>query len=232
MTLVRKLALSISNRVVRWSSPGCKEWAEGLEREVAFIEKDWAALAWAIGSLRVVPVRLQAPIGSLAEVPAAAMKLVETMRGGYGMWLVIFQGPQYTWMLFTARTWGERVGCALVVLSSIVAGSLLLMDRRRLKAPYKDDVYDDDVACAQFYRAELERRRWTLWIPMACLMCYVAGLALGQRGGIRAHPGLCALWVLVLPVIPWAFAQARRNNTARIERLDALLAENIGATSR
>jgi hypothetical protein len=40
------------------------------------------------------------------------------------------------------------------------------------------------------------------------------------------------LWVLVLPVIPWAFAQARRNNTARIERLDALLAENIGATSQ
>jgi hypothetical protein len=228
MTLIRKLALSISSRVVRLASPGCKDWAEGLEREVAFIENDWAALAWAIGSLRVVPVRLRAPIKSLAEVPAAAQKLVETARG-YGMGLLILQGPQYAWMLFAARTWGERVGCALVVLSSIVAGSLLLMDRHRLKAPYKDDVYDDDVACAQFYRAELERRRWTLWIPMACLMCYGAGLALGQRGGIRTHLGLGMLFVPIISVIPWAFVQAQRNNIARIERLDALLAENIGA---
>lgn len=44
MTLIRKLAIKISNEVVIWASPGSKEWAEGLAREVTFIESDWAAL--------------------------------------------------------------------------------------------------------------------------------------------------------------------------------------------
>ena len=67
MTLIRRVALTISDEVVRWASPGCKEWAEGLEREAAVIESDWAALRWAIGSTRVLLDRRPAPLTSLEK---------------------------------------------------------------------------------------------------------------------------------------------------------------------
>jgi len=82
MTLVRRLALGISARVVRWASPGCKEWAEGLEREAAVIESDWAALRWALGSWKMAAsYRCQnAPLTSWAEIPGAARTFMRTAR--------------------------------------------------------------------------------------------------------------------------------------------------------
>src|SRR5579875_696126 len=54
MTALRSFALKISRWVVRWASPGCMDWAEGQARELAYIESDWRALAWASGSTRVL----------------------------------------------------------------------------------------------------------------------------------------------------------------------------------
>ena len=54
MTLLRRVAVWISNGVVRRASPGAKEWAEATAHEVEFIEGDWAALGWALGSVRVL----------------------------------------------------------------------------------------------------------------------------------------------------------------------------------
>jgi len=89
MTLLRKLALKISGRVVRYASSGCKDWAEALAAEVAFIRNDWAALGWALGSIRVVFDRREAPIASFAEVPAAAQKFVDKSRRGLGLWCLM-----------------------------------------------------------------------------------------------------------------------------------------------
>lgn len=226
MTLVRRLAVRISGVVVRWSSPGSKEWAEGLEREVAFIPSDWRALAWAIGSMRVVLDRQQAPIRSLAEVSAAAQKLVERVRVGGYIVIPLLQGPQYLWTFFLAKSWSERVGCGLVVFGSLVSGICLLIERRRLKPPYKDDVYDDDVACARFYRGELGRYNSWLWIQTSVVLSYWTGIDLAMHCGVRGRLVLCGLtglaWLVLLP----AMLQARRNNERRIEQLDELLAEN------
>lgn len=77
MSLLRKVALKISDAVVRWASPGCKEWAKGLEREVAFIESDWRALGWALGSMRVLFDRREAQLGSLEEASVAVESYFE-----------------------------------------------------------------------------------------------------------------------------------------------------------
>ena len=77
MSLLRIVALTISDEVVRWASPGCKEWAEGLERETRVIESDWAALRWAIGSTRLLLDRRATPLRSLDEVPNATYKLLD-----------------------------------------------------------------------------------------------------------------------------------------------------------
>jgi hypothetical protein len=105
MSPVRRLALTISDEVVRWASPGCKEWAEGLEREARIIESDWAALGWALGSMRVLLDRRAAPLRSLDEVPAATQKFVETTRwqAGFVLAMSIMQGLINLLPFFLAR---------------------------------------------------------------------------------------------------------------------------------
>ena len=51
MTLVRRLALRILNATVRRARPELQEWGLAMSREMDFIENDWAALLWAIGSV-------------------------------------------------------------------------------------------------------------------------------------------------------------------------------------
>jgi hypothetical protein len=227
MTFVRGLAVDISQRVVRWAAPGCREWAEGLAREVEFIESDWRALAWAIGSTRLIFDRREAPIGSLAEVPRAARTLVETLRDGDGkLWIAMCQAPLFLIRYSDARTTLGRSGCGLVVCGAAVAAIYLLTERRRLKEPWKDDIYDNIGACTLFYRAELERRRYKVWIPSFLMLCYCIGLMLAQRGGILSgEPLLTVTAALGCLLAGPAFLYARRTNELRIERLDALLAE-------
>jgi hypothetical protein len=224
MTLVRKLALRISDAVVRWASPGCKEWAEGLAREVEFIASDWAALGWALGSMRVLLDSREVPMGSLDEVPAALQKYVERARGP-GLWPLILQGALYGLRILDARSWSERVGCLMAVLASILAGTLVLTDRRRLKEPIEDDIYDDLGACALFYKAELERCFSRLTMIQLVVGCFLVGSLFARRGGIGGHPILGGSVALVCLIVVPAFQQARRNNRRRLERLEALLAE-------
>jgi hypothetical protein len=223
MTFLRRVAMAISERVVRWASPGCREWAEGLAREVEFIESDWRALAWSLGSMRVLLDRRKAPIRSMAEVPGEAQRLVERIRGGYGSWWVIFQGPQYAVEFFLrGQTDYYRAGCALIVFGSLVAGITLLVDRHRLKAPYKDDVYDDPLACAFFYRAELKRHISRLSMQILSLGCYAIG-------AMMAHPRdaffRTVYGYFFMPIILLILIYGRRTLARKIEDIDVLLDE-------
>jgi hypothetical protein len=228
MTLVRRLALKISNVVVKYASPGCKEWAEGLAREVAFVEGDWAALAWALGSARVLFDYREAPIRSLADLPAAAEKFAESKRNqnlGVGLFMAS-QGLIYYDKFFRATSWSERAGCDLVVLSSIFMGTLMLIQwRSKKKVPPDDDV----TALVQFYMAELERmfdmRSFHWWLVGSGLTLFLLGTAMADRGGLHAHPIWDAFigffWVAAIFFV----LQMRRINRRRLERLNALLAE-------
>lgn len=50
MSLVRRLAVKWLGAVLRNAPPACREWASAMLRELDFIESDWAALRWALGS--------------------------------------------------------------------------------------------------------------------------------------------------------------------------------------
>ena len=71
MTLLRKLAMRISEKAVESAKPRCKDWALGLAREMEFIPSDWRALAWAIGSLRVLLRNPPMPLRNPAEIARA-----------------------------------------------------------------------------------------------------------------------------------------------------------------
>jgi hypothetical protein len=80
MTRLRKLAVKISNTVVRRSLPAYKDWAEATARELEFIESDWAALRWALGSWKMAASCQCAPVTSLSEVPRAARMSLRQAR--------------------------------------------------------------------------------------------------------------------------------------------------------
>jgi hypothetical protein len=54
MVLLRKIGTALLRAVVRHSPPESREWASAMLRELDFIESDWAALFWALGSTTAV----------------------------------------------------------------------------------------------------------------------------------------------------------------------------------
>ena len=50
MSTVRRLASRLLNGVVQHSSPQSRCWGDAMLRELDFVESDWAALFWALGS--------------------------------------------------------------------------------------------------------------------------------------------------------------------------------------
>jgi hypothetical protein len=238
MPLVRKLALKISTEVVIWASPGSKEWAEGLAREVAFIESDWAALRWSLGSIRVLFDRREVPLASLDEVAAQFQKFTQRfIYSAFGLWFPIFRGPQSVFMLFRPKSEIAQLGSALIVFASISGLIFWLVERRRLKQQTTDEVLDNVLACALRYRAALKRVCSAIWIPALAFTSFWTGCML-EDGGIPSPPpyrttyivirttyivvGIC--YVLALRIVQRVFQR-------RIERLDVLLAEKSGALS-
>ncbi len=227
MTLIRGLALKISNAVVRYASPGCKEWAKGLAQEVAFVEGDWAAVGWALGSVRVLFDYQEAPLASFAEASIAAEKFAQRasdnnagLRGGTNfLW-----GLLSVLQLFRATNGSlVRVGFGLAALGWAVLGMLELIDwRSQRKVPPSNDAN----AVIQFYKAELKRRfhRGLLsWIAIsAATFLWAGGTLIVAEWWARwfCYPfGLLWLCMMVL------FLQGRRTNRRRLERLNTLLPE-------
>jgi hypothetical protein len=58
---IRRLASAILTTSVRWASPGVREWGNAMLREMDFVEGDWAALFWALGSATALFRRLEVP---------------------------------------------------------------------------------------------------------------------------------------------------------------------------
>src|ERR1017187_5629934 len=80
MTRLRKLAVKISDTVVRRCPLAYKDWAQATAWELEFIESDWAALRWALGSWKMAASCQNAPLASMSEVPRAARNFLRETR--------------------------------------------------------------------------------------------------------------------------------------------------------
>ena len=54
MTVIRRVALRILNAIIRHAPPGIRDWGVAALREMDFIENDWRALFWAMGSVTLL----------------------------------------------------------------------------------------------------------------------------------------------------------------------------------
>lgn len=239
MTLVRRLALGISSRVVRWASPGCKEWAEGLAREAAVIESDWAALRWAMSSIPVLFDRRHLVPRTLQDVPALAQKLRASSNYLDGNPAWIWSVPSGLWAgmmgsrMLRAANPMERVGCALAMTGWIVSGIVTYVDRSRRKQSLESPAGDwtiffpgDIGAWVLYYRSELERslerlRSPLIWVNLVAIFLVLIGWGIvGEDFSVSAAFAV----PIVVSVVPWIF-YLRKRIQWRLDRLNALVAE-------
>jgi hypothetical protein len=226
MTLARRVTANISGVVVRYASPGCKEWAEGLAREAEFIEDDMSALRWAMGSTRVLLDRREAPITSLADVPDAAQHLSKLVRKGTVTYAFLFM-LVFIYALRLLNAGGssqQRISCGVAVLTAISLGVVDFIQRRTQRATQAEDV----GTWALYYRSELERQRdfyfngSAIHFESFAFFIFI-GCVFAQDGGVRGNPIFFAYQVLVY--LFWeSFIYWRRwQFQHRIDELDAIV---------
>lgn len=228
MTLVRTLAVEISEFVVDHSSPGSKEWAEGLARESDFIESDWSAFFWSIGSLRVLLDHSPAPIRSTDDLLDAAKKFANSKRHGNATFIIMFgQTLIFTDRYFRAGGTQQRLGCILGVLGTMLLGIFVLLHRRQRKSLEGCD----NVSLIQRYRDELQRvrnlpRTVTFWGMAIGFVSQCLGMVFSQQGGVHAH-GWAWICSVLLVVVLFSFVQTQRNNRRRLEQIASLPGESF-----
>src|SRR5580698_6454952 len=112
---VRGLAKKVSCFVVRAARSGSKEWARATARETEFIQNDWAALRWALGSMRILWRPVDAPITSLVDVPQSARKFAKEIRKRtvIGTLVCVYEIVYFLSVLHGMRNTIERAGCYL-----------------------------------------------------------------------------------------------------------------------
>ena len=236
MTLRRKLAIRISDTVVRRSLPSYKGWAEATRRELEFIEGDWAALGWALGSWKMAATcRCAPPLTSWAEVPGAARTFVKTARAS-----TIVTWPGLLWMCgwFSGVIRHTSPNPSLPLGWGFIAAVLVYIACQAIayrgwNLPLEGDV----TAVASLYRAALERQRdfqagaW-YWLRAALM---IAGPVLGIYRAALLKPSpvrailldgnfvACAIIAASLLLVwPKTRLSGWRRYQSSIDKLDAL----------
>jgi hypothetical protein len=224
MTVVRRSAMGIAAFVVRYAAPGCRDWAEGLAREAEFIEDDWSALGWAIGSTRVLLDRREATVSSLSEAASKARHFLESLRRQNYSYLFFCQALTYALRLLDANNRQQRAGCVLVVLAGTYMGIFDLLRTRMVQLPPNDE---DAEAWAFYYRRELERRCGPgafVGVVFSSAV-YIVGVLLAEREGAGAHPILGMSLAVILLCGTSFFVWKRRQYQHQIEALEVILRE-------
>lgn len=82
---MRELATRLVSTVLRFTPEHCREWTNAMLRELDFIEGDWAALFWALGSVAAIFRRCGSELVLMGFRQEAGMKEVAKSIG----WLLL-----------------------------------------------------------------------------------------------------------------------------------------------
>jgi hypothetical protein len=222
MSIVRKAAQKISAMVVRYASPGCKEWAEGLAREIDFIGDDWKALLWSIGSVRVLLDRQPAPILTLEDAQTLAKKFAERMQNFNGT-VYLFTAMLNGTLLFLRSFRGGIVNHVAAVIGGVgwaTLGVCIYLEGKTKQKMIEDKGLPELVLV---YRMEQEklahwRRRPMWWIEIGAALCMVVGVIASFH---FSWTGYC--FALLIPVGIAVCIHGVCNARRRLQELDALL---------
>lgn len=226
ITRVRRFALKLMNTATRHAAQGTWDWLTAMSREMDFIENDWAALWWALGSTRILFKRPYVPLADLSAVPRAAQCLMKTvrLRTITGLFITTGEGAAFTSFIFMVPTTMLRIGSALTAAAMLYMACQLYA--RRAARPRLDA-----ASATAAYRAELERQRdfhrgswfWSrflMFLPGPILFC--VGEVIAQPEYARAYAAILAAFVgICLWTVKLNLSQARRYQ-CRLNELHAL----------
>jgi len=87
MSAIRRLASRLLGAAVRHSSSDSQEWVRAMLGELDYIESDWAALFWALGSARAIfkysiPRQLQTWLGPRSNEEEGTLKHMRRTAAG------------------------------------------------------------------------------------------------------------------------------------------------------
>ena len=179
MTRVRRLAVKVTGFVMRHASVGAREWADGVTREVEFIESDWAALGWALGSTRVLLSRRARQQNAVPDAHAKFMSATDYLvnAGTLGMQII------FALDVIHPSSPMERIGASLMLMGwTYWDVTRFLRWSRERQVPPTEDIR----ATALFRRENLERRLRSARpirriLPTLMALAYFAGTALKFR---------------------------------------------------
>ncbi len=227
MKLIRGLALGITQLVVTCASPGSQEWAHALARELDFIEDDWSALRWALGSVRILFNYRPAPIRSFADLTRAAESFAERKRYAVNdLWLArnlrwINMLLPALWMLpdlFHAVDAQLRTAHGMLILGLLLFAIYGFLHSKEPVVPDRDDV----PATIHFYKKELARSSSLTSIDF---WVFVVASALTIIAEAWAPALISKIFLIVFLGILGLFLQTQRNNRRRLHQIEALLKE-------
>jgi hypothetical protein len=225
---IRGLASAILAAVIRRASPAMRQWGTAMLREMDFVENDWAALFWALGSATALFKHLEAPMSNLSDVLSRTQALMKKIRrrtlGGYAVCFILVVA--FGSFIFIFPNTLQQVGSGLTVAAALYM-AYQLHESRNGKLPSETQ----PSACSAFYRTELERQRDFHRGPCfwSRLVIMIPGYILFCIGFAMAHPELaqgltaiaCAFIVLCIVAIPLNLRLSRKYQR-QIDEVDAL----------
>ncbi|MGA2905924.1 MAG: hypothetical protein ABSD98_19025, partial [Candidatus Korobacteraceae bacterium] len=115
MSIRRSLALRILNAAIRFAPVGAGEWAKAMLCEIDFIESDWTALSWALGSARTLFIHPEVRLAESCAVPWPVEDLARKVRRrtAFGYTLASSMILAFGGLFYVASTWVQRIGCCL-----------------------------------------------------------------------------------------------------------------------
>jgi len=226
MSLIRGLAEGVSRFVVRHASPGSKEWAEGLAREADFVESDWKALAWSLGSMRVLLSYRKAQLRSMDDLSIEAGKYAERMRHLFsstgGVWIVnLLQTLCWIVSLTMAKDLHHRVGYSLIVSGFITLTiHTLIQSRKTYDVPDRDD----SAGVVQYYKTGLKHsctlNKFSFVATVSFILLAGAGLVIVSTGPYWEFL-IGFVWIALMVFV----LLKRQSNLRRLEEIEILLRE-------
>jgi hypothetical protein len=229
MTPLRKLAMKISNQVVCLASPEAKQWARATAREIEFIQSDWTALRWSLGSISILFTPQEAHLTDLAGVPAAAKKLSKRMvlRTWFVCITAVVESLAFARSLHSIHAPATRPGYYLFVASlAYMAVQVLVRRTRRIPSETVP------TRQAALYRLDLQGERnyhrgiwfWSRFVPFAfALALFFGGIAFAHPARPRAaFVMLASMSALLVAAIPLNRKQAETYDR-QIGELDTIL---------
>lgn len=211
MTVVRKAAICIVELAIRLASPHSRVWVRATLGELGYIESDWAALRWALGSMHVIFMSPGGNTMTMSDIPVAAKALTSrmTQRTWAGSAVVTAMALFFIRLLLRVPNALQRTGCALLV----VALFYMLFQLVRAR-PHKGQVGTDLRAQAAHYGSELDRERnfhrgISFW---SRLIIIIPGFVLLAIGGIIADPAAVTSNAIQLTLFLFFGALAIPNN--------------------